>query len=149
MPDGVEVVERAEDGVVGSDDGAVGEFFEDRSSGHESCVVVAVGVVAHFGGEGFVGVVEHLEFPASVFGEFGLVVGGVGRDKDDVGTSDEVGKGALEGVGPHRAERAGGAHVVDEDEVVVVAKEVFEGDGAVVGLERGLRVDGLGRGVFA
>ena len=109
---------------------------EDRDpglvAGHETA---ARALKAHLGGEGRACRRVDGEAPAASARELLLCRWAVGRDEREGGTVLQMVGDTVEIVGPHRAVGAAGAHVVDQDQVLLLSEQRGQADGAVGALQ--------------
>ena len=109
---------------------------EDRDpglvAGHETA---ARALKAHLGGEGRACRRVDGEAPAASARELLLCRWAVGRDERERRAVLQMVGDTVEIVGPHRAVGAAGAHVVDQDQVLLLSEQRGQADGAVGALQ--------------
>ena len=109
---------------------------EDRDAGlvagHEAA---GRALETHLGGEGRACRRVDGEAPAASARELLLCGWAVGRDEREGGAVLQMVGDTVEIVGPHRAVGAAGAHVVDQDQVLLLSEQRGQADGAVGALQ--------------
>src|SRR5579883_424235 len=120
MPERAEIVAWAQV-RIGDTEKAPALLAEDGYARHPPAFLPAI---AHIGGEARALVTHHRKAPAAAFGEVLLRLGRIRARDHEGGAVGQMIVDAVKSIGPERAVAAGGAHIVDHEEIAFVAEEL-------------------------